>query len=40
MERTASGWKFAVTDPAFDAAFGIAILSVPQSGDPIPLQRT
>jgi hypothetical protein len=37
MERTASGWKFDVADPAFDATFGIEVLSVPPSGDPIPL---
>jgi hypothetical protein len=39
MELTASGWKFGVADPAFDATFGIEISSVPDSGDPIPLHR-
>jgi pimeloyl-ACP methyl ester carboxylesterase len=39
MARTASGWKFGVTDPAFDATFGIEIFSVPESGDPIPLHQ-
>jgi hypothetical protein len=40
MEGTASGWKFAVSDPAFDATFGIEIFSVPESGEPIALHRT
>jgi hypothetical protein len=39
MELTASGWKFDVKDPAFDATFGIEIFSVPESGDPITLHR-
>ena len=34
MERTESGWKFGVTDPAFEATFGIEIFGVPESGDP------
>ena len=39
MEETESGWKFCVTDPAFDARFGIEIFGVPESGDPAPLDR-
>jgi hypothetical protein len=39
MEQTASGWKFDVKDPAFDATFGVEILSVPPSGDASPLHR-
>src|SRR5262245_5363982 len=39
MERTSSGWKFDIADPAFDATLGVAIFSVPESGDPIPLQQ-
>jgi pimeloyl-ACP methyl ester carboxylesterase len=38
MEGTTSGWKFGVTDPAFDATFGIEIYRVPESGDPIRLE--
>ena len=38
-EETESGWKFGVTDPAFDATFGIDIFGVPDSGDPAPLDR-
>jgi pimeloyl-ACP methyl ester carboxylesterase len=39
MEQTGSGWKFGITDPAFDATIGIEIFSVPESGDRIPLHR-
>ena len=39
MEETESGWTFGVTDPAFDATFGIEIFGVPDSGDPTPLDR-
>ena len=39
MEKTESGWKFGVTDPAFEATFGIEIFGVPESGDPAPLDR-
>ena len=39
MEETESGWRFGVTDPAFDATFGIEIFGVPESGDPTPLDR-
>jgi hypothetical protein len=39
MEQTESGWSFAVTDPAFDARFGIELFRVPESGDPIPLHQ-
>ena len=39
MQRTSSGWKFDLTDPAFDATFGIEIFSIPESGDPIPLRQ-
>jgi hypothetical protein len=37
MARTATGWKFGVQDPAFDATFGIEVFSVPPTGDPVPL---
>ena len=39
MKQTAGGWKFDVTDPAFDATFGIEIFSVPESGEPTPLRQ-
>ncbi len=40
MERTGSGWKFTVTDAAFDATFGIDVFTVPDAGDPIQLGAT
>jgi hypothetical protein len=39
MNRTESGWSFDVSDPAFDASFGIEIFSVSESGDRIPLEQ-
>jgi len=39
MKQTESGWSFGVTDPAFDATFGIELFRVPESGDPIPLHQ-
>ena len=37
--RSAGPDKWFEKDPAFDATFGVEILSVPPSGDPIPLQQ-
>lgn len=37
MERTETGWKFGVSDPGFDATFGIDVFTVPERGDPSPL---
>ena len=39
MERTTSGWKFDLEDPAFDATFGIDVSRVPKTGDPVPLHQ-
>jgi hypothetical protein len=38
LGQTATGWSFVVTDPAFDATFGIDLFSVPESGAPKPLR--
>lgn len=39
MQPTADGWTFTVTDPAFDATYGIEIFTVPVSGKPVRLRQ-
>jgi PGAP1-like protein len=34
LARTATGWKFDVRDPSFDATFGVEVHSVPETGEP------